>query len=224
MNHFLARLVERARGTMPRVEAVVAPRFASAPITEIAAEIDAAAPLRSQETQPPPRNEPSGPEIVRPEIESPRTEPNRREEPAAVREPEQMLVPRKILVSHPPRSIVRRIAPDDVAVPSAANGSRLRESLYEVPGTRPGSAPPATIRAPVAGGVDPGRLGTRQASRRAAIQPNESNAETPIIRVTIGRIDVRATPAAGASSKASRRSEPKLTLDAYLKSRREGAR
>jgi len=59
---------------------------------------------------------------------------------------------------------------------------------------------------------------------RDSFSPNESPEQPPIVRVTIGRIDVRATPPAVASRKASTRSEPKLTLDAYLKSRRESAR
>ena len=59
---------------------------------------------------------------------------------------------------------------------------------------------------------------------RDLLTPNESPEQPPIVRVTIGRIDVRATPPAAPSRKSSTRSEPKLTLDAYLKSRREGTR
>ena len=46
MSHFLARLVERVRGTAPRVEPLVSPRFALAPIVEIASEMDAPPPER----------------------------------------------------------------------------------------------------------------------------------------------------------------------------------
>ena len=56
------------------------------------------------------------------------------------------------------------------------------------------------------------------------LRPNETSEEPPIVRVTIGRIDVRATPIAAPSRKSPTRSEPKLTLEAYLKSRKEGAR
>jgi hypothetical protein len=38
MTHFLARLVERARGTAPRVEPILVPRFAPAPVVEISSE------------------------------------------------------------------------------------------------------------------------------------------------------------------------------------------
>ena len=52
-----------------------------------------------------------------------------------------------------------------------------------------------------------------------------STAPAPIVRVTIGRIEVRA-PAAPVASPRPRvhANEPKLTLDAYLKSRAEGKR
>ena len=40
MSHFLARLVERARGTAARVEPIVAPRFAPTAIVEIASEVE----------------------------------------------------------------------------------------------------------------------------------------------------------------------------------------
>ena len=46
MSHFLARLVERARGTALRVEPLVTPRFAPTPIVEIASEVEAPPPER----------------------------------------------------------------------------------------------------------------------------------------------------------------------------------
>jgi hypothetical protein len=55
--------------------------------------------------------------------------------------------------------------------------------------------------------------------------PNEPASEPPIVRVTIGQIDVRTTPAPAAPTrKTATPSGPKLTLDAYLKARKEGAR
>jgi hypothetical protein len=50
---------------------------------------------------------------------------------------------------------------------------------------------------------------------------NESR-EAPIVRVTIGRIDVRAAPAPPRKPPLAR--GPALTLDAYLKERKEGRR
>lgn len=53
----------------------------------------------------------------------------------------------------------------------------------------------------------------------------EPRDHAPIVRVTIGRIEVRAAPAPTPTRrKPVNRPTPKLTLDAYLKSRREGRR
>jgi hypothetical protein len=46
----------------------------------------------------------------------------------------------------------------------------------------------------------------------------------PVVRITIGCIDVRAGPAPAASQRRPASEKPALTLDAYLKSRKEGAR
>jgi hypothetical protein len=56
-------------------------------------------------------------------------------------------------------------------------------------------------------------------------EKDESVSKAPIVRVTIGRIDVRAAPAPAPSSrKETRRTPPALTLEAYLNSRKGGAR
>ena len=62
MSHFLARLVERARGTAARVEPIVAPRFAPTPIVEIASEVEAPPPERGD--QQPTVEEKSSPRAV----------------------------------------------------------------------------------------------------------------------------------------------------------------
>jgi hypothetical protein len=67
----------------------------------------------------------------------------------------------------------------------------------------------------------------RNYSDRAArpIAPISSRPPAPIIRVTIGRVDVRAEFPAQAAPTARRRAEaPSLTLDDYLKLRNEGKR
>jgi hypothetical protein len=64
-----------------------------------------------------------------------------------------------------------------------------------------------------------------RASEDGFVLPNESGGERPIVRVTIGRIDVHATPAPAAPArKTPKENPPRLTLDAYLKGRREGMR
>lgn len=53
----------------------------------------------------------------------------------------------------------------------------------------------------------------------------ESREQAPVVRVTIGRIEVRATSDSGPHSrKPARLPAPRLTLDAYLKSRKGAAR
>ena len=226
MTHFLGRLVERARGTAPRVEPIIAPRFAPALVAEIASEIEM--PAASQEKEGAPRNGAPVDEVVRQKIDSPSPAETGREEIDAPK-PERLLVPQEIVVSHPASSIVRRIVPADVAVPPMTNGATSGQSVTEAPATRPGSAPPATRGRVVAGIADPARAGRVVAGgvdpARSAIFPNESKSDPPIVRVTIGRIEVRAASAPPAAPrKSAPRSEPKLTLDAYLKARKEGAR
>jgi hypothetical protein len=224
MTHFLGRLVERARGTAPRVEPIIAPRFAPAPVSaEITTENEAVPPAGlPQAMEPPAARRETGPPGA---IESPRSVLVRQEktsaevpkedliESAAPAEPETLLVP----LSRPD---------DDRSQPPARtreSGSLRRDVLLHVQS----DAPPAVL----------GRANHHlpspisKPSHRAAVSasaltsPNDKSAEPPIVRVTIGRIEVRAAPAiAPAPRRASRAAEPKLTLDAYLKSRKEGAR
>jgi hypothetical protein len=105
---------------------------------------------------------------------------------------------------------VRSSTSADQPVPAVKNGMVRRNSFTTSRSKRPRSATPFTT--------------TSRNLERDLLRPNESSEQPPIVRVTIGRIDVRATLPATPSRKSSARSEPKLTLDAYLKSRREGAR
>ena len=198
MNHFLARLVERARGTAPQVEPLIAPKFAPAPIIEIATEVEAPAPA-----------------IVRPEIAAGRGEQIPSEEKIAPGAEELLVAPETIL-ARPSPAIVRRIGSQEIAAPTKSKGTGTT--------TRPGSGPPATMGL-VAGSVNPGSCGAVPATHRAPTRSNESHVEPPIVRVTIGRIDVRAeTPSAPPVRKSSPRSEPKLTLARYLRERKEECR
>lgn len=218
MSHFLARLVERARGTAARVEPLVTPRFAPTPIVEIASEVEAPATRRSPETQTAIEKKSTGRTIVRQEISSTSTD------KVTAPEPETLLVPQKILAPDQPKPIVMQIGSEEFAALPRVNNATPKQPTPEQRATPPGPTPPATTRALVAGRADPGRPSAQRARKRVAFQPNEWTEQPPIVRVTIGRIDVRATPPAAPSRKSSARSEPKLTLDAYLKSRREGRR
>jgi hypothetical protein len=198
MSHFLARLVERARGTAPRVEPIIAPRFAPADSLgadappEIATEIES--PEVNAAAQP---NEPPFPSA----------KPNGADDAKIGILAEPLLVPQ---VHERVQSLVVR---QTHAQPDAVEPARE----LNVPGNRP--AKQRTGRA--------NREATWALVRRYQADqfPHELRDEAPIVRVTIGRIDVRAAPApVPPPRKTALPSPPKLTLDAYLKSRKEGAR
>lgn len=197
MTHFLGRLVERARGTAPRVKPIVAPRFAPAPMAEIATAIETSPPVRRELRAREAASDGTNGAVIR--HEEPRTERPKEEliEKAMPAQPETLLVP----VPRPDDDVMPH-------VPSAVAPPVVRRANHE---SRPTIARPS------------GRSGV---SANSVTFPNESAAnERPIVRVTIGRIEVRAAPApAPMPREIPTRSEPKLTLDAYLKSRKEGAR
>jgi hypothetical protein len=211
MSHFLARLVERARGAAPRVEPLVAPRFAPTAIVEIASEVEAPPPERRD--QQPAVEEKSPPcAVVQPEASARKVEANALREPEKStlgQQPEKLLVPMEKSVVDP-TVFVRPTASTNRPVPAAKNGMVRRNSFTASRSKSPQPETPLTTR--------------HRTFERDLLAPNESSKQPPIVRVTIGRIDVRATPPVSPSPKSSARSEPKLTLDAYLKSRREGRR
>jgi hypothetical protein len=212
MSHFLARLVERARGTVPQVEPMIAPRFAATPVSEILREVEAAAPVKSHEAHAARGKGPAEQETVRRENGRTQAHEIRDEEVNEPAEPERLLVPPEISKPEEASPIVRRILQEDVAAPAAAHHALPGQSFPEKRASRSGSSNPAST-------LDFSR---RQRERFA---PNESIEERPIVRVTIGRIDVRATlPPPAPPSKSAARPAPKLTLDGYLKERKEGAR
>ena len=211
MSHFLARLVERARGTAARVEPLVTPRFAPTPIVEIASEVDGPPPERRD--QQPAMEEKSPPRaVVQPEAPARKVELNvlrESEKSSLSQQPEKLLVP--IEKSVMDSTVFVRPSPSaDRPAPAVTNGMVRQNSFTASRSKGPQSATPLTTKS--------------QSFERDLLTPNESLDLPPIVRVTIGRIDVRATPPAAPSRKSSTRSEPKLTLDAYLKSRREGRR
>jgi len=209
-------LIERARGNPPRVEPIIAPRFAPAPVKELPTEVEAAAPKPSKETAR--RTEPVEPKLVRQKIPTSEAKRDRREE-VATPEAEQLLVPPEMMPPAETAAFVRQIEAQDIPEAAPPNGASLKPARVQTEGRRPGSTALAAAARPtrvVAGGVQPSRV---------ALRPTESNHEPPIVRVTIGRIEVRAeAPPTGPPRKAPARPGPKLTLDAYLKERKEGRR
>jgi len=211
MSHFLARLVERARGTAARVEPMVAPRFAPAAIVEIASEVETPRPERGD--QQPTVEEKSSPRAV-PHQEAPAGKGEAKilpesEKPSLPQQREKLLVPMEKSVVNS-TAIVRPSLSGDSPMPAMKNGMVRRNSFTPSRSKRPRPATSVTTRS--------------RSVDHDLLTPNEGPGQPPIVRVTIGRIDVRATPPATPSRKSSARSEPKLTLDAYLKSRREGTR
>jgi len=206
MSHFLARLVERARGTVPQVEPIIAPRFAAAPINEILSEIEATVPVKSRQAHAARGKGAVEEEIVRRENGRTRPDASRDEQVNAPPEPEHLLVPPEVSKPEGTSPVVRRILQEEIGGAAPAHRASLEERA-----SLPGSPVPATT------------LGFGRQRERFA--PNESIEERPIVRVTIGRIDVRATPPSPArQSKSAPRPGPKLTLDGYLKERKEGTR
>jgi len=211
MSHFLARLVERARGTALRVEPVVASRFAPTPIVEIASEVET--PPSQRRDQQPTAEEKSSPRAIvqqEPPAEKAEVTIGRESERSSLPQP-----PGKLLVPMEMSAVdstvfVRRLKSDDRPVPAVKNSVVRRNSFTASRSKRTRPATSITT--------------TSRNLERGLFAPNESSEEPPIVRVTIGRIDVRATPIAAPSRKSPTRSEPKLTLEAYLKSRKEGAR
>jgi hypothetical protein len=210
MTHFLDRLVDRARGEAPRVEPLLTPRFAPSAFTEVAEEKEVAPGTRnarlSADDSPPSRApaepvekiDPNNPLVVRQERVPTDPLPKTREQSLKIVR-EKLLVPLQNTESNSPLLVRQTLAQNfESGVPRAP--------------VRP--LTPAT-----------NRDSTQSRDRIQTVPPNEPAEERPIVRVTIGRIEVRAvTPPAPPPRQAVRPPVPKLTLDDYLKSRNEGAR
>jgi hypothetical protein len=188
MTPYLARLVDRARGSAPRVKPVVAPRFAPPVSGEV------------QETDPPisPR---SSAYDGRSREEDPHPRVNERVEETS--QPDNR--------------------PADATAPEQRENEFAHFAEMAGPEIVPRVLRPAPPGSAIARAEGPQPQRPRNANGRS---PTEEPAErAPIVRVTIGRIDVRAVnvPTPPVRTKDSART-PTLSLEAYLKSRVEGAR
>jgi hypothetical protein len=205
MKHFLARLVERARGMASRVEPIVAPRFAPGPVAEAAPGTEAA--LKSNgEKMPAPPDTTSLPPLAAREGEPAPLRGDAAEARIEVVQ-ETLLVPPGIPDAPAPFVIRQTKVVEHDAVSARSSAIKPVRAHWRAQAPAPLRSQPLRVRQP------------------PPISPNDHPVEPPIVRVTIGRIEVRAAPAPAAPSrKITPSSGPKLTLDAYLKSRKEGAR
>jgi hypothetical protein len=196
MTNFLERLVARARGTIPRVEPVIAPVFASESPLEIGA-----TPAAQAATSPPTGTT----EVVRQNAPTESIAPKKTIE--VVRE--TLLVPLQSGQETGARFFGQGLPPNSSkgTAPAGVESSAVAEKIPQVR--------PAILRAPA----------SRQSQRGEKISRKELAAERPVVRVTIGRIDVRAAPAPAAPARKVREeNRPRLTLDDYLQQRKKGAR
>ena len=219
MNGFLARLVERARGTAPRVEPLVASRFSSAGVASddtrfeseaaaTAGEYSARAPHDDAHSPTLPKHTAALtglanhaasriPESLKPTASS-------GEKDAATRPTESLLLPlrrgRESLM--PSGDLPSDPEESSILTPKSDSPPRVRQRRGE--GFASQSRPEIN-----------GHPSTERSDRGQA----------PVVRVTIGRIEVRATPATVAQPRrAKEKGEPALTLEAYLRARKQEGR
>jgi len=228
MKHFLARLVERARGTARRIEPIIASRFARPPPLETAIENE------SRETLSEPRPAPAEAKSVRETLSEPRSAPA---EAKLVPKPDAAIRSESVSTSAETTDVPIEIVRETLLVPQFQEQVpplvvRQTDSQRNAQSTQTNAialekneaTKPKTLRA--------SRVRPQIEQPRAffsktvlASLPDEPRDQAPIVRVTIGRIDVRAAPVPPAPPrKPARAPGPVLTLDAYLKARKEGAR
>jgi hypothetical protein len=226
MTHFLARLAERARGTALRVEPLIVSDFAPSDlsgidtVSEITTEIEAPAAAtptgesKPPRATPPPRESKSvppraGQALVQNTPQSPPAE------TLDAGERKIEIVPEPLLIPQPPTHSQALVVGHTQIEHHVLEHSSERAVLEKQP------AKPKTRRL------------KSQTSAQQPLSPDhvafsfapEPRDQAPIVRVTIGRIDVRAAPSpAPPTLKPRRPVGPTLTLDAYLKERKEGLR
>jgi hypothetical protein len=204
MSHFLARLVERARGTASRIDPLIRSSFVPANEREAMSMLGSPNPsLEQTESAPQVSDVTHG--KLHPDI------PPQPLNPMDAREPRVQDGPLLL----PTRS-TRRPDPERFPIVTNAPSSETRADAERTMVAQNGHGKsPALARLIQRGTLDD----------RALSEPKHASREAPVVRVTIGRIDVRAAPAPSPSPRKSATSrETTLSLDAYLKSRKEGMR
>jgi hypothetical protein len=226
MSDVFSRLVARAWDTEARVRPQIAPRYAprtaSLPVEEIAVEREAPSAVESDPldearavTARPTRSDTvlarETPE-ARPSVRSderPAPAPRVDAEPPTRRDTSPLTLERTIERIF--ASSVERTHVVEAVAPVAAPPPQLRAADAAV------LRPPEADRRPIEASVAGPRAPAGATATRAATQvPSES------IHVSIGRIDVRATPAPAVATPHARPRQAPLALDDYLRRRNEG--
>jgi len=217
MADFLTRLIERSRGAAPggqRVEPLIAPLYAAGPNTaQIMMDEDSSVESDLQR-----------------QIHGPRTDEaaqrHARKSSTQDRDPKDHLTseitPMRTLTDEPQGAESRQTVsihplppptPNATLPPAPLVNARPGLTTNDADQSRRANIQPLTIRPHVArpDGAPP----------RANEAADETTGETaaPVIRVTIGRIDVRAVNAPAPPARRQTPSAPKLSLDEYLRSR-----
>jgi hypothetical protein len=225
MTHFLARLAERARGAAPRVEPLIVSQFApwdlssGDTVSEITTEIEApaavtpprelkpAAATSPRESKPVPRR--AGRAASENAAQSLAAQTTSAEEEKIEIVPEPLLIPQ--LPKHSQPLVVRQTQIERQVLEHPSGPAVLEKQPAKPKTRRQKSQTPAQQP-----------LSRERVAFSLAPEPRD---QAPIVRVTIGRIDVRAAPTpAPPPRKAAQPVPPVLTLDAYLKERKEGRR
>lgn len=251
MNGALSRILGKSRGAPPVVRPRLPSLWETGPVSREEVDEATSSPIRAQPAAltshetgtgaravpAPPRvmpavplpertssSDPAEPQVVERRIET-RVERRVEEEPAAARPVEAAAPPPRQTGPHgrPPERPETRVEHTVVRVegqpPAPVQAPRITEVVREHEIAKQ-QAPPARVQ------VQPVEI---RAARPVVAPPvphheprrSRQPAEPPVIRVTIGRVDVRAVPEAPAPHRVEKReSSRRLELDEYLKRRR----
>jgi hypothetical protein len=227
MSPFLSRLVARTRGTAPVVEPLIQPQYAPRP-ARVAESLGTAS--GGGAPPPPAADSPRSTvvELIAPlERDAARPSPQRREsEREAHVSSEQPRVATR--VPHLPEQETHRSANEPLLVQQGVSKalpihkpppipSQQNAAIPERSGRR--GAPPSAVREAARALLNPAPPSTEQSPA-----PEPEGATAPIVRVTIGRIEVRAISSPPPPVRSRPVAKPALTLEAYLDSRKNGAR
>ena len=230
MADFLSRLAERTLGMGETVQPRLAPLFARG------AELADEGLVEEDETRVVPPNEaPAAPQVMPAAAPNPAGEvesvPAASPEPRSRRQDDAGIERRSVVREEPapllpPRDVrpARRVEPPP-AETSAVGDFREMQPPLLLPERRAAPARPSASPAPAAAVRPPGPSQDERTSTDGGRAQARAAEVAPTVRVTIGRVEVRAVfPAVEAPRVSPAPPGPRLTLQEYLKQRREGVR